>query len=546
MALTNIFGLLGGLGLFLYGMTLMSQGLETAAGSRLKQILEKLTANRFIGVGVGALVAALTQSSSATTVMAIGFVNSGLMDLRSAVWIIMGANIGTTITGQLIALNFSAYAPLILFAGVLLAMFAAKGRSAAVGQVLIGLGMLFMGLEHMSQSMEPLRYMPEFTGLLAKFENPLLGIAVGAIFTAVIQSSSASVGILQTLALSGVVTLPSAIYVLFGQNIGTCITAILASIGSERNAKRATLIHLLFNVIGTVVFVAISLTTPFVHWMEGLTPGNVPVQIANVHTIFNVVTTFLLLPFGAQLVRLTYVFLPDLPQEPAPSVVRHLDFNIFNQEYHVGLTTMMGAQLYKEVMNMLGLVRQNVALAFSLYNASDIEDKVAELKSREQDIDELNQQIVQYAAMSLTHDANLQSGEYVKIASDLERLGDHATNIMERLLLIHDSKHDLSEEAREELTTMSRLALEILDQLKETVGDNLEEVNNQEQLIDQAYESFERMQIQRLKSKVCGTSNSVHFAKILTDFERIGDHCLNIAQEMNTIHPSWKFVEQQD
>ena len=183
MALTNIFGLLGGLGLFLFGMTLMSQGLETAAGSRLKQILEKLTANRFIGVGVGALVAALTQSSSATTVMAIGFVNSGLMDLKSAVWIIMGANIGTTITGQLIALNFSAYAPLILFAGVLLAMFAAKGRSAAVGQVLIGLGMLFMGLEHMSQSMEPLRYMPEFTGLLAKFENPLLGIAVGAIFT---------------------------------------------------------------------------------------------------------------------------------------------------------------------------------------------------------------------------------------------------------------------------------------------------------------------------------------------------------------------------
>lgn len=195
---------------------------------------------------------------------------------------------------------------------------------------------------------------------------------------------------------------------------------------------------------------------------------------------------------------------------------------------------------------MLGLVRQNVALAFSLYNASEIEDKVEELKSREQDIDELNQQIVQYAAMSLNHDANLQSGEYVKIASDLERLGDHATNIMERLLLIHDSKHDLSEEAREELATMSRLALEILDQLKETVGDNLEEVDNQEQLIDQAYESFERMQIQRLKSKVCGTSNSVHFAKILTDFERIGDHCLNIAQEMNTIHPSWKFVEQQD
>ena len=263
MELTNIFSLLGGLALFLYGMTMMSNGLELAAGNKMKSILEKLTTNRFLGTIVGALTTAIMQSSSATTVMAVGFVNAGLMQLKNAVWVIMGANIGTTITGQLIALDITALAPIIAFVGVVLIAFFKSKKLDAFGEIIAGLGILFMGMEMMSTAMIPLRDSPEFANIVANFQNPLIGILVGAVFTAIIQSSSASVGILQALAMSGVVTLPSAIYVLFGQNIGTCITAVLASIGANRNAKRTTIIHLSFNIIGTIIFVIISIQQSF-------------------------------------------------------------------------------------------------------------------------------------------------------------------------------------------------------------------------------------------------------------------------------------------
>ena len=310
MELTDIFTLLGGLALFLYGMTMMSNGLELAAGNKMKTILERLTANRFIGVAVGALITAIIQSSSTATVMVVGFVNAGLMELKSAVWIIMGANIGTTITGQLIAIDITALAPIIAFIGVALIAFFKSKKLDAFGTIIAGLGILFMGMDIMSGAMEPLRDSPTFVSMVSSFENPLIGILVGAGFTALIQSSSASVGILQALARSGVVTLPSAIYVLYGQNIGTCITSVLASIGTTRNAKRTTIIHLSFNIIGTIIFVIISMLTPFADFMASLTPTNIPAQIANVHTIFNVVTTIVLLPFGAQLVKLTYIVLP--------------------------------------------------------------------------------------------------------------------------------------------------------------------------------------------------------------------------------------------
>ncbi|MDE6953594.1 MAG: Na/Pi symporter, partial [Erysipelotrichales bacterium] len=248
MDMTNIFSMLGGLALFLYGMTMMSNGLETAAGNKMKSILEKLTSNRFLGVLVGALITALIQSSSATTVMCVGFVNSGLMKLENAVWVIMGANIGTTITGQLIAIDITAWAPVIAFVGVALITFFKSQKLDAYGGIIAGLGILFMGMELMSGAMTPLRDMPEFVNIITKFQNPIIGILVGALFTAIIQSSSASVGILQALAMSGVMPLSSAIYVLFGQNIGTCITSVLASIGTGRNAKRTTILHLSFNI----------------------------------------------------------------------------------------------------------------------------------------------------------------------------------------------------------------------------------------------------------------------------------------------------------
>ena len=285
MELKHIFSLLGGLGLFLYGMQMMSNGLETAAGNRMKKILEKLTSNRFLGVIVGAVITMVIQSSSATTVMVVGFVNSGMMTLQQAVWIIMGANIGTTVTGQLIALDIGLVAPLFAFAGVAMLVFLKKPSAHHIGQIIAGLGILFIGMNMMSSSMSPLRDMPGFVSLMTKFSNPVLGILAGTVFTAIIQSSSASIGILQALALSGVIGLENAVFVLFGQNIGTCITAVMASVGASRAAKRTTIIHLMFNLIGTTIFTVLCLVLPLTAWVASITPANVSAQIANMHTI---------------------------------------------------------------------------------------------------------------------------------------------------------------------------------------------------------------------------------------------------------------------
>lgn len=311
MGFTEILGLLGGLALFLYGMQMMSAGLEEAAGDKMKRILEKLTTNRFLGVLVGAGVTAAIQSSSATTVMTVGFVNSGFMTLKQAVWVIMGANIGTTVTGQLIALDVGYFAPFVIFIGVILAVFIKSPKLKTTGKILIGFGLLFIGLDIMSQSMAPLRKSQEFVSLMTKFSNPFIAIVTGALFTAVIQSSSASVGILQTLAASGLINFHNSVFVLFGQNIGTCITAVIASFGTNRSAKRTTAIHLLFNVLGTLIFTAACLLLPVENWVAGITPHDVTKQIANMHTVFNVTTTLLLLPLGGYLAKLTERLLPD-------------------------------------------------------------------------------------------------------------------------------------------------------------------------------------------------------------------------------------------
>ena len=312
MGITDILSLFGGLALFLYGMQMMSTGLEAAAGNKMKSILEKLTSNRIKGVVVGAIITAVIQSSSATTVMVVGFVNSGLMTLKQAVWIIMGANIGTTITGQLIALDIGAIAPLFAIIGVGAIMFVKNEKVHHISSIIAGLGILFMGMDMMGAAMEPLQNSEAFINLMTQFSNPFLGILVGAVFTAVIQSSSASVGILQALAATGMIPLSSAVFVLFGQNIGTCITAVLASIGMKVNAKRTTIIHLMFNIIGTIIFTTICVATPaYVNWVESLTPGDPVAQIANAHTIFNIVTTLILLPFGSYMAKAAERILPD-------------------------------------------------------------------------------------------------------------------------------------------------------------------------------------------------------------------------------------------
>ena len=379
-----------GLALFLYGMQMMSTGLESAAGNKMKVILEKLTANRFVGVLVGALITAIIQSSSATTVMVVGFVNSGMMTLSQAVWIIMGANIGTTITGQLIALDVGELAPLMAFAGVAAVVFMKNEKIRHVGEILAGLGILFIGMDMMGSSMKPLAEMESFVSLLTKFENPILGILAGTVFTALIQSSSASVGILQALAGSGAIGLKSAAYVLFGQNIGTCITALLASVGTSTNAKRTTLIHVMFNVFGTCVFTVLCMLTPLIVFMEGITPGNAPAQIANLHTTFNIVTTIILIPVGGYLTKLATLILKEkeIIGEEVRRVLYLLDMKRINTD-KLGAAFVCTEGIKKENMRMLDMAKENAHQAFNVFANRD--DKMyEELETREGYVDFLN------------------------------------------------------------------------------------------------------------------------------------------------------------
>lgn len=547
MKLTNLFSMLGGLALFLYGMNMMSNGLEMAAGDKMKTILEKLTSNRILGVLVGALVTAIIQSSSATTVMVVGFVNSGLMSLTSAVWVIMGANIGTTITGQLIAIDITAIAPLIAFIGVAMIVFFKSQKLDAIGGVIGGLGILFIGMETMSSAMVPLRTMPEFVGLSSKFQNPFIGILVGALFTALIQSSSASVGILQALAKSGVMTLSSSIYVLFGQNIGTCITSVLASIGTSKNAKRTTVIHLSFNIIGTVLFVTISMLFPFADLVQSLTPSNVAAQIANVHTIFNVTTTLLLLPIGTRLVNLACRILPDSEEDQQDMQLKYLDFSIFDNDYHIGTSAIANTQLFNETQHMLNVANHNVKRAFELLDHYD-EEKYIRLQKDEEYINYLNQQVINFTTAVISHEFQAESSQsivlFLKLSSDLERIGDHAMNIAARAQKLAKDDTHFSEDALKEIGIMESLCNNILDELIIMDYDEfkyiVDKVDVMEDNIDKTQHQFAVNQLIRLKEKKCTTENSVIYTKILTDFERIGDHGLNIAESLYHIRKIMK------
>ena len=544
MNYTIVLGLLGGLALFLYGMQMMSAGLEAAAGDRMKSILERLTANRFLGVLVGAVITAVIQSSSATTVMVVGFVNSGMMTLRQAVWIIMGANIGTTITGQLIALDVGVLAPLFAFVGVAMVVFVKKPQVRHYGSILAGLGVLFIGMDMMSTAMEPLRDWPAFVELVSTFSNPLVGILVGAGFTALIQSSSASVGILQALALSGVIGLDSAVFVLFGQNTGTCITAVLASIGTSRNAKRATIIHLLFNIIGTVVFTTLCLVTPLlglslVGGVQSLTPENPAAQIANMHTLFNIVTTFLLLPLGGKLVQLAMRILPDRKESGEEGM--HLAYLIpgpihTKQEHPIGFSAMYLNQLRQELDRMLGMARQNTEVGFQA--VLERNPKLLEgAEATEEYIDYLNKEISQFISKVIVHETNERDSAavsaYFKITGNIERVGDHAMNICEYSGMLKEKHIHFSDAARRELQEMESVCLAVLDELARETAEPMELLKNVaalEQRIDDMTGAYRQNQLDRMRSGACSDEACIIFSELLTDFERIGDHALNIAE----------------
>ncbi len=542
MSISIVLGLLGGLALFLYGMQMMSSGLEAAAGNRMKGILEKLTSNPILGVIVGAGITAVIQSSSATTVMVVGFVNSGMLSLQQAVWIIMGANIGTTITGQLIALDVGAIAPLLAFAGVAVVTFSKKQTVQHYGQIVAGLGILFLGMEMMSSAMSPLRDSETFISLMTQFGNPVIGILVGAVFTAIIQSSSASVGILQTLAIGGLIDLPNAVFVLFGQNIGTCITAVLASIGTSRNAKRTTIIHLTFNIIGTIIFTIVCILTPLTTVVQNFTPNNPAAQIANMHTLFNVVTTLLLLPFGRKLAKLAVRILPEREgEEPDTQGLMYIKPLEAGAEYQMGNAAIAFNGIWNELRRMEKMTRENVEESFTAVMEGS-SARFSEVEENEEYIDYLNKEISKYISRILVHETNRKDSSnfssFFRICSNLERIGDHAMNICEYTQMMDEKKITFSREAKKEIENMRSISLSAIDHLNNLDAlseEALSEISGIEQQIDQMTEEYRQNQMERMHMETCEGEAGILYSEMLTDFERIGDHVLNIGQELATI-----------
>ncbi|MBP3704742.1 MAG: Na/Pi cotransporter family protein [Clostridia bacterium] len=540
MQITDFLSLLGGLALFLYGMQMMSAGLEAAAGNRMKKILEKLTSNRFLGVLVGAGITAVIQSSSATTVMVVGFVNSGMMTLRQAVWIIMGANIGTTVTGLLIALDVGAMAPLLAFIGVALVVFFKKPSFHHWGQIVAGLGVLFLGMEMMSGAMTPLRESQFFIDLMTQMSNPVLGILTGMCFTAIIQSSSASVGILQTLATSGLITLPNAVFILFGTNIGTCITAVLAAIGTSRNAKRTTIIHLMFNIIGTVIFTVICLVTPLTSLIENLVPGSASGQIAAMHTTFNIVTTVLLIPVGTLLAKAAEIILPEHESDTMSQrrllYIKPVDTS---REHRIGTSAIVLTGLGRELNRMAEITLNNVRDCFGvvLEGTTAHLDEVADT---EETLDFLNKEISGYISNVIVHETNEEDSRrissFFKVSANLERIGDHAMNIAEYTTIMTQKNLEFSEEACREIEKMQAVsmdAMKLIYPLESINTERLEKIAKLEQKIDDMTDLMRENQMKRMQSAPDETA--VFYSELLTDFERIGDHILNIGEVMSQV-----------
>ncbi|QAT50134.1 Na/Pi cotransporter family protein [Caproiciproducens sp. NJN-50] len=536
MTLDNILMLLGGLGLFLYGMKLMGESLELAAGSRIKEMAERLTTNKYMGALLGFAVTAVIQSSSATTVMVVGFVNAGIMNLTQAVGIIMGANIGTTVTGLITAINFMAIAPVAVFIGVGMIMLARKSNTKHIGQIIAGFGILFLGMSTMSTSMEPLGKSTLFANIITNFRNPFIGLMAGLVFTAIIQSSSATVGVLQSLALSGVVDLKSVVFVIFGLNIGTCVTAILSSIGTNKTARRTAIVHLLFNVIGATLFTTITILTPFTQLVIRMSPGNVLFQIFLVHVIFNTVTTAILLPMSDVLIRMAYKIIPGEDNTAQAMSLKYLDSRILNTP-PVAVT-----QLLKEVGRMADLAKANFLNSMAaLFDKDPV--KIKELEENEGVINFLNKRITAYLirinALDLEDNDREIVGALFHVVNDIERIGDHSENIGEQAQIVIDGKASLSGSASDELHEMQDLILSILGDsfqlfLKGSSDAELSyKVDHTEETIDGRTEELKENHIRRLNNGQCSAESSALFNDLLINLERIADHATNIAFSMS-------------
>lgn len=539
MSIYSLFTLCGGLAFFLFGMHVMSSGLETIAGGRLELTLKKLTSNPFKSLLLGAGITIAIQSSSAMTVMLVGLVNSGIMELSQTVGVIMGSNIGTTLTAWILSLsglesdsflvsmlkpeNFS---PLLALLGVIMTMVCKSARRKSIGNILCGFAVLMFGMELMSDAMSPLADMPEFETLLIRFNNPILGVLVGAAFTGIIQSSAASVGILQALSLTGSVTYTMAIPIIMGQNIGTCVTALLSSIGTNKNARRVAAVHVCFNLIGTVLLLTLFYGLDFFLSFSIMDTAITPVAIAGVHSIFNIVTTLVLLPFPKQLVKLANLMVRDDQKEEKPVF---LDERIMN-------TPILAAQQCREQAAVMGnLAQKSLQEAIKLLDNYS-QDGYLAVEKMEQQLDHLDDQLstalVQLSSHSLREEESREIFELLHVLGDFERIGDHAMNLAESAMELHNKGLGFSQNARDELATLfaalteiMHLAVTAFESNDDALAGHIEPL---EEVIDDLTLQIRNRHIRRLQEGSCAVDTGMILTDILTNCERASDHCSNV------------------
>ena len=520
-------GIFGGLGLFLYGMKLMSDGLENVAGEKLKGILEKITSNKVIGVLVGTIVTAIIQSSSATTVMVVSFVNAGLMTLTQATGVILGSNIGTTITAQMVSFNLEVIAPIFIGVGAIVMMSAKKKRIKDLAYIALGFGILFMGMGLMSSSLKPISNLQIFNDFISVIgKNNFLGVLVGLTMTAILQSSSATTGILVALANSGNIDMNVAFPIILGCNIGTCVTAILAGLTANRTAKKAALLHLLFNIFGTVLFLPFS--DKVVTFVNYLTPDNVARQVANAHTIFNVVITIFILPIPKYFVMLVNHILPDDEGKESCGAI-YLDKKLLETPI------VASGQVIKETIRMANKAKNNLELAMEVFLNWN-EEKMKKVYANESIINTLERDITEYLIELSQHNLPEENAKLVSQAyhtiNDIERIGDHAENIVELAIQKYENNITLSYDGYKEVRQLFEVTLRSITIAIESFKSNEisdDEVEKVEEEIDSLEKQFRENNINRLSAKTCLADAGIMFFDLLSNLERIGDHANNIA-----------------
>ncbi len=527
-------GILGGLGLFLYGMNLMAEGLQKAAGEKLKKIVEKLTSNVVMGVIVGTVVTAIIQSSSAATVMIVGFVNAGIMTLGQAIGVIMGANIGTTVTAQIVSFKLEAIAPVALGVGIIFYLFSKKQKTKEFALILLGFGMLFTGMEFMKDAVKPLSEYQGFRDALVYFgEHQILGVLAGFLITGIVQSSSASMGMLIALASEGLIPLSAALPILYGDNIGTCVTSLISSIGASRNAKRAATMHLTFNVLGTIIFILI-LNIPITKFVTYLDPNDTARQIANAHTMFNVVNVIILLPFAKYIVKFVTKIMPITEEESEATIgTKYLDERIL-QTPSIAL-----GNTVKEVIRMGN--KANKALETSMNSLikksnADVEQTV----KYEETVNALQKDILNYllqlSKSPLNDDERNKVDLLFNTVNDIERVSDHAENISELSRIAIEKDLSFSEKAMEEMKNIyGKVSTNFIESLKCLEENNKEmtaDIYAREDEVDALEKLYKKTHMERLNNGECTIDSGVLFLDLLTNLERVSDHSCNIANRV--------------